>query len=51
MNFAELVSKVDPLTALAVVGFWVRWELWSRRHRREHEVISALLPAHEVTHG
>lgn len=52
MNAAllELVQRVDPLTALAVLAFWARWEVWKRRHAAEHEALQRLVP-HEVTNG
>lgn len=51
MSFSELSQVVsDPLSALLLVGFWLRWELWARRHRAEHEALNEMFP-HEVTHG
>ena len=36
MTLLELARRVDPLTAVLMVAFWVRWEIWRTGHRKHH---------------
>lgn len=51
MSLGELAHAMsDPTAAALVLAFWVRWEVWARRHRDEHRQLQRWIP-HEVTHG